>query len=1167
MKPILLFAAALAATPATAALIATGIYDEQSVQTNAVDFSMPYSDNTNFTTGIGLTLGAAQIRTDAEFKPLVEAAFADGRGGVITFDGVDNADYSQVQSFSVSFAGGTKGLTFANRIGGHHSIAGPGGDRTAISGSQYLGTGGNPHFDLDLTDFTGFGPNEKITAIGVTLLGRNNQGTGRNYRVIARYTNGVADGSSATFRSLDMQAGNTTQDSFSGIVAPTGFWITSIRVQSDSGTFTSLDDLAFITSDVINADQKPSIVTDLPATLEAALNSTVNLSVVLDSATSPPPTWQWDFDAAPEDGSFEPVSAEDGGTNAALSFISGPASEGTYRVTATNSEGNVTSGHGKFRVLRSAPVITTDLPQALQPLEGETVVLSVVIDPATYPAPTYQWFFDDLEIPAAAGGTNPSLTIIAGSGTDGLYYVDVENSEDVAFSNAVLVEFLADTDRDGIPDIDESGTGIYVSPQDTGTDPQNPDSDGDGLLDGASITVTSADPRHAAWAADGISFTDNGDDRTFLGERAFGTDPNNPDTDGDGLLDGNSITVTSADPRHAEWAAAGILFTDNGGQRTFLGELDFGTDPLNADTDGDGIPDGQEVADGTNPRWYQNALEWRPGGVPGGGGTWDAISANWFDGETEPGNTTVWDSAKTGLFPHPAGAVSVVGSQQANRLVFRHTGGVYNVNAAAPGDTLGFIGADPLVQLDREARFNLPVSGSFTLDGISNILRLTTDNSASLAGATIRVASGQLRGQDGAIGVGNELGGATTTVTVEAGAQIRFFNTNEGTRDYPQTLRLAGAGFGNNPGALNNDSNAANNIQWSGPIILDADARISNQNAGTWTFANIHDDGAGDKVLRLTQTGNTTDITGDVSLGGLLKDGAGTLNFTATAGTTLGTLTLGGGTVRLNAPEQLAAGTGVIFTNAGATLDLNGHDQTIANLAGPGSVAGSATLTVTGSLTADAPGQTLNVTGNLLLAGAGWQVSANENAASRINVQGNLDLDETTIEFTAAGLAGEVYVIASYATLSGTPTVENLPAGYTLDFAYDSGTAIALVSGGSAGNYASWASANGIAGQAFDGDFDGDGLPNGLEYAIAGLNPSGPDGSPGTLANGTLTFTKRAEAVANGDVTYTIETSLSLAEGSWTPVTPDVNNATTISYTLPAGQGKLFARLLVARIP
>jgi len=47
--------------------------------------------------------------------------------------------------------------------------------------------------------------------------------------------------------------------------------------------------------------------------------------------------------------------------------------------------------------------------------------------------------------------------------------------------------------------------------------------------------------------------------------------------------------------------------------------------------------------------------------------------------------------------------------------------------------------------------------------------------------------------------------------------------------------------------------------------------------------------------------------------------------------------------------------------------------------------------------------------------------------------------------------------------------------------------------------------------------------------------------------------------VGNGDVTYTIKVSTTLGAypGSWTDVTPAVNDATTISYTLP----NVFARL------
>jgi hypothetical protein len=50
-----------------------------------------------------------------------------------------------------------------------------------------------------------------------------------------------------------------------------------------------------------------------------------------------------------------------------------------------------------------------------------------------------------------------------------------------------------DNDDDGLLDVVETGTGTYVSPTDTGTDPLNPDSDGDGYNDGDGV-VLGSDP-------------------------------------------------------------------------------------------------------------------------------------------------------------------------------------------------------------------------------------------------------------------------------------------------------------------------------------------------------------------------------------------------------------------------------------------------------------------------------------------------------------------------------------------------------------------------------------------------------------------------------------------------------------------------------------------------
>jgi hypothetical protein len=109
-----------------------------------------------------------------------------------------------------------------------------------------------------------------------------------------------------------------------------------------------------------------------------------------------------------------------------------------------------------------------------------------------------------------------------------------------------------------------------------------------------------------------------------------------------------------------------------------------------------------------------------------------------------------------------------------------------------------------------------------------------------------------------------------------------------------------------------------------------------------------------------------------------------------------------------------------------------------------------------------------------------------------------------------------------------------------------------------------WADENGIPREP-NGDFDHDGTDNLVEYAL-GLDPKVPDGSPGTFANGTLSFTKGATAVANGDVSYAIETSLTLEANSWMTVTDENIDPMIISYTLPLGQGKIFARLVISRI-
>jgi len=121
----------------------------------------------------------------------------------------------------------------------------------------------------------------------------------------------------------------------------------------------------------------------------------------------------------------------------------------------------------------------------------------------------------------------------------------------------------------------------------------------------------------------------------------------------------------------------------------------------------------------------------------------------------------------------------------------------------------------------------------------------------------------------------------------------------------------------------------------------------------------------------------------------------------------------------------------------------------------------------------------------------------------------------------------------------------------------------------SAANYASWAVAQTPPVTGGPNHVGPDGVSNLLLYALD-LKLDGSNASAGTLADNTLTFHKRADAVANGDVSYTIQASndLGLAD-PWHKVAPTTDTPTELTYLLPAGSGtsKLFVRLVVTQGP
>ena len=170
-----------------------------------------------------------------------------------------------------------------------------------------------------------------------------------------------------------------------------------------------------------------------------------------------------------------------------------------------------------------------------------------------------------------------------------------------------------------VPGVDSQSAGGDRSKRLWGstTDPNNPDSDYDGIPDGVE------DANRNGWVdGDGDSIAPGQDPSTRVNwpngrmdswETWLETDPNNPDTDGDGLSDGYGEDKNFN----------GRIDGDSNSNRVWdAGEIWLETDPLNPDTDGDGLPDGWEVRYGLDPldcgivghtNMGTGRRQWRPG--------------------------------------------------------------------------------------------------------------------------------------------------------------------------------------------------------------------------------------------------------------------------------------------------------------------------------------------------------------------------------------------------------------------------------------------------------------------------------------------------------------------------------------------------------------------------
>ena len=269
--------------------------------------------------------------------------------------------------------------------------------------------------------------------------------------------------------------------------------------------------------------------------------------------------------------------------------------------------------------------------------------------------------------------------------------------------------------------------------------------------------------------------------------------------------------------------------------------------------------------------------------------------------------------------------------------------------------------------------------------------------------------------------------------------------------------------------------------------------------------------------------------------GGFEKTGGGTLNLSG-LNTYVGTTLVSAGNLAITGDSSGALG---------AVTVANG-----ATLSGSGNIGGSVTIQSGGH-------QAFSVA-----AAPGAQVT--RTITGVLDLQGSNILDLNAAAPPAAGS----YILATASSITGTPTTVNYN-GITGTVAVVGGNSLVLTILGASG-YSGWASLNGASPNA-DEDHDNDSVSNGVEYFIGGPNgnTTGFTPLPGVTTVGgvrSVTWTHAADYTGTYGTGYVVQSSTTLAAGSWTNETLGgtvVTSGNNVTYTFPVGPVKNFVRLVV----
>jgi len=176
--------------------------------------------------------------------------------------------------------------------------------------------------------------------------------------------------------------------------------------------------------------------------------------------------------------------------------------------------------------------------------------------------------------------------------------VDGQEGTSTLTTSSSLTSSTTPEDNDGLS---------FDEEQKYGTDPSNPDTDGDKIIDGDEVHKYHTDPLKVDSDEDGLTDYEelfgyntnpldvdtDGDGLRDTVEVEKGTDPTLEDTDGDNIVDADEVNTYFTNPLSQD--------TDGDGLTDYAEIFTYNTSPTTEDSDGDGINDPEELEVKTNP--------------------------------------------------------------------------------------------------------------------------------------------------------------------------------------------------------------------------------------------------------------------------------------------------------------------------------------------------------------------------------------------------------------------------------------------------------------------------------------------------------------------------------------------------------------------------------------